>query len=68
MLEKQVALVTGASRGIGKSIALALAAQRATVIGTEINEPGAALVSEYLAAASANGRGEVLDVNDANRI
>jgi 3-oxoacyl-[acyl-carrier protein] reductase len=60
MLEKQVALVTGASRGIGKAIALALAAQRATVIGTEINE--------YLVAVSANGRGAVLDVNDANRI
>jgi 3-oxoacyl-[acyl-carrier protein] reductase len=68
MLEKQVALVTGASRGIGKAIALALAAQRATVIGTEINESGAAAISEYLVAVSANGRGAVLDVNDANRI
>ncbi len=64
MLHKQVALVTGASRGIGRAIALALAAQHAAVIGTATTAAGAAAIDEYLAASGARGRGAVLDVND----
>ena len=58
----QIALVTGASRGIGRAIAAALAGQGATVIGTATREAGAAAISEALAAQG--GRGIVLDVND----
>jgi 3-oxoacyl-[acyl-carrier protein] reductase len=68
MLEKQIALVTGASRGIGKAIALGLGAQRATVIGTATTEAGAAAIGEYLAAAGVTGRGLVLNVTDSARI
>ncbi|WP_458761774.1 3-oxoacyl-ACP reductase FabG [Cupriavidus basilensis] len=64
-LENQVALVTGASRGIGRAIALELAAQGATVVGTATSVAGAAAISEYLAAAGGKGRGAVLNVNDA---
>ena len=58
----QVALVTGASRGIGRAIAAALAAQGVVVIGTATSEAGASAISEALAAHG--GRGIVLDVND----
>jgi 3-oxoacyl-[acyl-carrier protein] reductase len=61
-LKGQVALVTGASRGIGRAIALALAGQGVTVIGTATSDAGAAAVGEALAAHG--GRGIVLDVND----
>jgi 3-oxoacyl-[acyl-carrier protein] reductase len=60
---KQVALVTGASRGIGRAIALALAAQNYTVIGTATTESGAAAINEALAPFG--GRGIALNVNDA---
>ncbi len=66
-LENQVALVTGASRGIGRSIALELARQGATVIGTATSESGAAGISEYLSAEGLKGHGLVLNVNDAAR-
>lgn len=59
----QVALVTGASRGIGRSIAQALAQAGATVIGTATSESGAAAISEALAPY--DGEGRVLDVRDA---
>lgn len=65
-LEKQVALVTGASRGIGKAIALELAKRGATVVGTATSEQGAAAITEYLQGLRPDaGRGAMLDVNDA---
>lgn len=61
-LAGKTALVTGASRGIGKAIALQLGAQGATVIGTATSEGGAAAISQYLADAGIQGVGLVLDV------
>jgi 3-oxoacyl-[acyl-carrier protein] reductase len=67
-LAGQVALVTGASRGIGKAIALALADRGATVVGTGTTDAGAQSISEYLAAAAAKGKGALLDVRDAAQV
>ena len=64
-LDKQIAIVTGASRGIGRAIALELARRGATVIGTATSESGATAITEAFNAAGINGRGAVLDVNDA---
>ncbi|OAM52999.1 3-oxoacyl-ACP reductase [Methylovorus sp. MM2] len=66
MLQGQIALVTGASRGIGASIALELAKQGAKVIGTATTDAGAAKISEALAGV--NGIGMMLDVNDAAQV
>lgn len=64
-LSGQIAVVTGASRGIGRAIAESLAAQGATVIGTATSDNGAAAISEYLAA---QGKGFRLNVNEAGAI
>lgn len=63
-LQGEVALVTGASRGIGKAIALALGAQGATVVGTATSAPGAEAISHYLGEAAVEGTGMALDVTD----
>ncbi|MEV8471096.1 3-oxoacyl-ACP reductase FabG [Ralstonia pickettii] len=66
-LNNQVALVTGASRGIGRAIALELARQGATVVGTATSESGAQAITAYFAEAGVKGAGVVLNVNDAAR-
>ena len=67
-LEGQVALVTGASRGIGQAITLALGQAGATVIGTATSDKGARAISDYLAAASIKGSGMKLNVTDAAEV
>lgn len=64
-LQGQIALVTGATRGIGQAIALELGKLGATVVGTATTDKGAAAISEYLAAAGVQGAGMALNVNDA---
>jgi 3-oxoacyl-[acyl-carrier protein] reductase len=68
MLEKDLALVTGASRGIGRAIALALAGAGARVIGTSTSAEGAATLTAAFEAKGLRGRGAVLDVSSAASI
>jgi 3-oxoacyl-[acyl-carrier protein] reductase len=68
MLNNDVALVTGASRGIGNAIALALAGAGARVIGTSTSAEGAAKLTAELASHGYNGRGAVLDAANAASI
>jgi 3-oxoacyl-[acyl-carrier protein] reductase len=65
MLNGQVAIVTGASRGIGEAIALALAGAGAVVVGTSTSEKGAEGISARIAGAGGKGAGRVLDVRDS---
>ena len=64
LLAQDIALVTGASRGIGRAIAQELAQQGATVVGTATTDAGAHGVSQWLAEAGLKGRGAVLNVAD----
>ncbi|MBP8308143.1 MAG: 3-oxoacyl-ACP reductase FabG [Burkholderiaceae bacterium] len=66
-LQGQVALVTGASRGIGQAIALELARQGAFVVGTATSEAGASGITATLEQAGLTGRGVVLNVTDAGQ-
>ena len=68
MLENQVALVTGASRGIGNAIAMALGGAGATVVGTSTSAEGASALAASLASHGYNGRGAVLDVGNGASI
>lgn len=65
-LQGKVALVTGASRGIGKAIATQLAAQGATVIGTATSDNGAQAISDYL--SEKGGKGFALNVTDKDSV
>ncbi|MDR3054839.1 MAG: 3-oxoacyl-ACP reductase FabG [Zoogloeaceae bacterium] len=67
-LQGQIALVTGATRGIGKAIALELGRQGATVVGAAPDEAGAEEISAFLAAGKLKGRGVALDVREQAQI
>ena len=68
MLDGKVALVTGASRGIGQAIALTLGDAGATVIGTATSEKGAEAISKQFSKNNINGLGMILSVTDNNNI
>lgn len=67
-LTDKVALVTGASRGIGQEIALALGKEEATVIGTATTEEGATKITDFLKGQGIKGSGMVLNVTDTASI
>jgi 3-oxoacyl-[acyl-carrier protein] reductase len=68
MLKGEVALVTGASRGIGRAIAMGLAAQGAAVAGTATTAAGAQAIERSLVDAGHSGIGLVLDVSDQGSV
>ena len=68
MLNEKLVLVTGASRGIGKAIALTLGRAGATVIGTATTESGADNVSKVFAENKISGKGMKLDVTDSEQV
>lgn len=67
-LNNNIALVTGASRGIGKAIALTLGQAGATVIGTATSDNGADAITSYMQEAGIEGRGAKLNVTDAESV
>jgi 3-oxoacyl-[acyl-carrier protein] reductase len=68
LLSGEVALVTGASRGIGQAIAHTLAKAGARVVGTATSEAGATAISQHFAAAGLTGRGLVVNVGDPDSV
>ena len=68
MLEGKIVLVTGATRGIGKAIALTLGSSGATVIGTATSKAGADNISKMLVDNQISGKGIILDVTDNDQI
>ena len=68
VLEHKIALITGASRGIGKAVALELGKQGATVVGTATSENGAECINQYLSKAHIPGMGLVMDVSNTEHI
>jgi 3-oxoacyl-[acyl-carrier protein] reductase len=68
LLQNQIALVTGASRGIGQAIALELAKQGAKVFGTATTQEGAEKISATFKEANLDGQGLMLNVTEANSI
>ena len=64
-MQGKLAVVTGATRGIGRAIALALGQQGAIVVGTATTDAGAATIGAYLAEAGVTGKGVMLNVTDA---
>jgi 3-oxoacyl-[acyl-carrier protein] reductase len=67
-LDGRIAFVTGASRGIGKAIALELGRHAATIIGCATSEAGAGVIRQALSEAGIKGTGLVLDINDVSRV
>jgi 3-oxoacyl-[acyl-carrier protein] reductase len=68
ILDNEIVFVTGATRGIGKAVALALGKEGATVIGTATSENGSDSISKYLKDNGINGYGTVLDVTNSDAI
>ena len=68
MLENKIALVTGATRGIGRAIAVQLGKHGATVVGTATTQDGVDIIEHYLQEAGVKGSGISLNVNDAGQI
>ena len=68
MLNGKIVLVTGATRGIGRAIALTLGAAGATVIGTATTESGAYNISKVFAENKISGKGMKLDVTDNEQV
>lgn len=68
LLENEIVLVTGASRGIGKAISEAMLSEGATVVGTATTESGAAAITERIAASGGKGAGMVLNVAEPDQL